>query len=159
MVKWIRPWAKFKCTQVQIPPLQGFHQSYNRSEKTENNAFFFIDQSINQSINYILGVFQINDSEIIIEPYKHHPQFTLEKGTNDNHILYSSKIMPTELDFRSFSSSKRSKPIKPFDPGRKVAPIKLVIQNSMIKRIYKSSNLISIIQPSSFNHTIFLSII
>jgi len=34
-------------------------------KNTENNAFFFIDQSINQSINYILGVFQINDSEII----------------------------------------------------------------------------------------------
>ena len=114
-------------------------------KNTKNNAFFFIDQSINnRSINYILGMFQINDNEIIsLEPYKHRPQFTLEKGTNGNHILYSSKIMPTELDvYRGATGRSKAKPTK-FDTNRPVAPTKLVIHNSMLKSAIDQSYLVS----------------
>jgi len=117
-------------------------------KNAENNAFFFIDQSINGSISYILGMFQINDLEIIsLEPYKHRPEFTLEKGTNDNHILYSSKINATKnhTTYLYQGLSRKGEREKPFDPNRTVAPIKLVIHNSMFKTSIDRSYLVSYI--------------
>ena len=78
-----------------------------------------------------------------LEPYKHRPEFTLEKGTNDNHILYSSKIKATTYLYQG--PSRKGKREKPFDPDRTVAPKKIVIHNSMFKSSIDQTYLVSYI--------------
>jgi hypothetical protein len=103
-------------------------------KNVENAAFFFIDQSINRSIDYILGMFRINDLEVInLEPYSHRPLFTVGKASKNNLILYSSKIIPGQIDKYQFGKDRKGTSKINFDPNRTVAPIKLIIHKSMFK--------------------------